>query len=402
MTLGRVVFCQQKIGKFVRIRQAGKAPSRTKGIGLALRTGILLILGFIAGMPLFMSVGLAQDTVVLRDLTVVRGQLEKLDSSGIKFSAQRQIGWQNALSCNLAEPEQSQFQKFVVEKGLPLFLADQKLRYRDLVGLSEIGEALFKQLSKTHNQFSDEEKFLIYIATMKSRIANGDRAAAVQPFLKAATLFQKKKVAENQVVRLGVSPVVLRAGVTDEILPVWFDRGASNIAVRNLQSELGSDLSNDSSGLLCYLTALHLHLDSEDKAQPIMEELKRRKLPLGWMEILGAQFGIAQGRNVSAVSQLQKELPQFPKRLRAAANFVVGKELGSDPQSADLAVLKLLGIPAGQKEDMPAMASAALYEAMNILKKTGQTREVVTLQNELLKRFPNTYHGRLLKLELTK
>lgn len=364
-----------------------------------MRFGTLWLFGM-AVMPI--CTGLAQDTVILRDLSVVKGSIKTLDSKKIEFADGRRLEWRDALSSNVAEPLKSQFQQFVAEKGLPLFHAEQKLRLQELVGLGELAETLFRQLASEPDRFSDGEGFLISVAAMKSRVASGDRANAVLPFLKATELFRQKKVARERVEQLGVSPTDLQAGVAVSIWPVWFDRANSTAAVKDLQATLASDISKNSSGLLYYLASLHLYLNSADKAKPLIEELNGRKLPVGWMEILKTQFDIAEGRNVSAVSRLQNELTNFPYKLRMAANFVVGSELGKDPQNADLAVLKLLEIPASEKESEFAMGSAALYESINILKKTGQTREVVTLQNELLSRFPNTYHGRLLKLQLTK
>jgi len=346
---------------------------RTETLKAGLRVKVIAVVLTVSAIA-FATSSLAQDTIVLRDLKVARGKVVELADAGIVFEDGRRIPWQQALESNLGSPLKSAFEKQVAEKGWPLFRTDQLLRNKDFHGLQKTAEALHGRLLKEPAAFTDDEKFLILVAAFKSRLATGRRADAVLPFLRASKLRRQKKVTEKKSIELGVSDAALLAGVTAEILPVWFDQAAA------------------------------LNAGNSKSAQPLLNELKNRTSPLpnGWREILQTQLDIADGKSVSAISRLQKQMDSFPIGLRMTANYLVGVELGKDPQSLDLAVLTLLKIPAAGQQNLSALNAAALYQASQLLQKDGQEGEVLTVENELLNRFSNTYHARLIKLDRAK
>ena len=61
-----------------------------------------------------------------------------------------------------------------------------------------------------------------------------------------------------------------------------------------------------------------------------------------------------------------------------------------------------LKIPAAEQQKLSALNAAALYQASQLLQKDGQEGEVLTVENELLNHFSNTYHARLIKLGRAK
>ena len=352
--------------------------------------------GFARPMP-------AQDTIVLRSLEVAGGKVAELTDAGIAFEDGRRIPWQQALKSNLGSPLKSEFEKQVAEKGWPLFRTDQLLRNKDLLGLQNTAEMLHGRLQTEPAAFTDEERFLILVAAFKSRVATGRRPDAVLPFLRAARIRRQKKVTEDKCVAFGFSDASMSVGVTTEILPVWFDQEAARNAAKQVEPLVKSDLTG-STGELYYLASLHLKAGDLLAAKLLIKQLENRTSPLpkGWREILQTQFDIADGRSVSAISRLQKQLDSFPIALRMTANYLIGVELGKDPQSLDLAVLTLLKIPAAEQQKLSALNAAALYQASQLLQKDGQEGEVLTVENELLNRFSNTYHARLIKLDRAK
>ena len=344
----------------------------------------------------------AQNTVVLRDLTVVRGEVASLDKKGLRFSDGRELDWDQVLKTNLPAVQQQAIEEFIESVGLRLFRARQRLASQDGYSLYEVAEPLFQRLEAEPDSFSDRAQYIISLATMRGRLSTQRRSAAVMPFLRACEVRKRSNVRPAELSGLDLTDTEISATLTTEILPVWFDEQALPAAIDQLQTALKPDLHDNPTGNIYYLASMLLHRQDVERARTLVEEIDRRNLKDGWQQLLDAQFLIASGRNFEGVARLQKEMESFSDDLRAAANYVVGVEQGKDKNDADLAVLNLLRIPALHSTKLNALSAAAIYEAINILHKNGQTGEALTLRKELLDRYANTYHGRLIKIEKSK
>ncbi len=74
-------------------------------------------------------------------------------------------------------------------------------------------------------------------------------------------------------------------------------------------------------------------------------------------------------------------------------------ELGVDELSSEHrtmlsnAMIELLTIPALYENQYPELSAAALFQSARLAERLGRTRDVRILTNELVSRFPKTYHA---------
>jgi hypothetical protein len=84
---------------------------------------------------------------------------------------------------------------------------------------------------------------------------------------------------------------------------------------------------------------------------------------------------------------------------RPVSLYYRGINVVNQPDTSDLdrskAILTLLRVPALYGNDYRDLSAAAIYQAAEIAKLRGRATDEQKLREELLRRYPRTYHGRM-------
>ncbi len=360
-----------------------------------------------------------QPPIVLRDLTVIREQtIVDFDARAIQLSSGNELSWDQVLSAVVSPERQAKFDGYKTNIGLPLFRMKYRASQRDWSGIGELAEPLYKTLKASGLSIEGDPStcYLICVATMQARIHAQDFAGAVLPFLQAAKI-QRAHAApgvENTLDRETVFQLLPTADVesmlSSEILPIWFNEDQSKQAFETLANSFVPTSSSTETGAIVYLASLAIEAKRLELARELMALLENPdELTKPWQIVLQAQLEIATGHPNKAAELIAVESLKLSQAtqaigyyLKAAACFapvdpashVPVVELNDDV--ANQAVLDLLKIPAVFGQQYPALAAAAIYQAANIVSTQGQASECDILRQELMLRYPNSYHARLL------
>ena len=354
----------------------------------------------------------AQEPIVLRDLTLIRNaQIESFDESGVLLTSKRRLGWDEVLKANVEASQQERFDNYLDRIGIPMFRLKSRIRNADWDGAGEVAEPLFDAMQKELFSQTDENRFrkttasfnfLVSIATMKSSLARGNPAKATVAFLFASST--QADADQELVASLGdiaLNKRELKHRLSDEILPVWFVPDKSESYVRQIEL-----LEDGRPGSLIYLASLLIENEKYQPAERIIRKLGNAGEAeiRSWSSLLIARIE-QKRKNTARAEQILDELIQSPHPCRTVAMYHRGEgvlskypEAGGDNQ-VDLerskAMLTLLQIPASFADLHPSISAAAIFQSARIAKLRGRVKDEQKLINELLKRHPQSYHGRL-------
>ena len=373
--------------------------------------------------------------IVLRDLTLIRDRkVVRFDENIILLSDGSRLSWDRVLKATVDKSRQAEFDLLIENQGLPLYRLRRRIELADWSQVLSAAEPVYQQLLSGESLTTDT-KYLAALGVMRGHQHAGQRTASVQPFLRAARLQpsispELKKSLADQL----LSPTEVETQLADDLVPIWFDLKSIETDFESLQSFLDATENSDSAGARIYFASLaaarsrqpalqpqresssdsatdqpaeqtqeERNQDRIDQAMTAIEELGKLPEPLrGWKVLLTAQMNLNQQRFEPARIALNNQRNYFdraPPNQQAVAKLLKAQALKTattDSARVD-AILSLLSIPARWENQYPTLASAALYEAIQVAEKRETAEEMRIIRDELLAKYPSTYHGRLAK-----
>ncbi len=362
------------------------------------------------------SVQAKDHSIVLRDLSVLgEVSIVDFDRQGVSLDNGRRLAWKDILQAKVSGERQGEFDQLLKEVGLPRFRLEQRLLIGDWVGaervISELGDL---------SEAARLERFQVAVARSRARLAVGDRLESLEPFLDSVRHFDAMDEAERaKVSKYGWPAESVRLQFSERLIPVWFDRKAAESVYKTLKKKFPLD-KNSSLGLRVYHASLAIAVGAHDEADLLlagaesMEGVrvgdssasggdKTRSLTRMWFELMRIEIMLERGDRTRGFERLKEEASSMAGSARAAAWLLEGLyfdlgsiESGEATAASTRASLSLFRVAALYRR-YPSLSAAALFRAVEIAEATGRPDEAKILRDELLRTYPRTYHGRLLK-----
>lgn len=342
----------------------------------------------------------AQFKIVLRSLREIESTKFEFDPIRIESSDGKSFYWDEIFSGSVAADQQQQFDAWLNEIGLPLFRARHRVLIGDFDSLAEIADGLHeKYAGMDATNRNCRCKFIMHLSKFCHRWSTAQREQAAVELIGLSRLV----AAFAQELKSAAIPTSLTMAELEQcnavmLVPVWFDQDQARLAVEQIQSQFGNDLSSWPDGQLIYITSLGIAAGSA-WVNDGLSELGGRSSAMtnSWLPLLLAYAEIANGQPDRAISKLQNEVKKKSTGAqRAVAQYLLGMATASLNRSTDNAMLQLLYVPAVHGQQMPHLSAAALFEASQLAQRAGHVAESEALQAELKIRYPRSYHAKLL------
>lgn len=340
--------------------------------------------------------GWAADRLILRNLTIISDRtVAELNLDGVRLDDGREVGWYDIERGQVSADKQAEFDRLLKEVGEPLFRVRQRLRVGDYRDLEPHVEPLYVRFASRRSPTA----YTVIQATMWSRIAQGRREAAVEPYLRCYEYVRAQGTKELDLPgtrRLEFNP---RTGLTPALVPIWFDVEAAKAAMPLVAKAAGEMAQPRPAGAYLYFATLALTAGDLATADRVLKAVPSDGGELGSLrEIIAVQREqVARqseptGSAGLAASQLSARWSQLPPDLQPLALYWLGQThlRAEDPAVRQRGLLELLRIPAWYGETAPDLAAAALHAAMERLRQDGDARGSLSLRNELLVRYGQT------------
>ena len=348
----------------------------------------------------------AADRLILRNLNILLDRTVKaIDEDGLLLDAPRKGGsdritWDEVERGTVAL-DQPRFDALLKELGPPLYRIRQRLKIGDYESLSDPAEALYPRFSARKSQTA----YMVCQAAMWSRIALGQREAAVEPYLRCFELLRSGAARTGNLPgqrRLEFEP---QTGISSDLLPVWFDAAAAKAALPGVEEAIRGLSQPRPEGSYVYYASLAFAANDSAAAERVLNSIRGEKaLEAAWRAIILAQqewSAGAPGAPGAYISALRAAAHSYPDSSRPVALYWVGL---ADSQSADESIcrdgiLALLTLPAEFGRAQPELAAAGLYHAAAALDKLKDYRGAVAVRHELTSEYASTQYAARLRNE---
>ncbi|MEM7457267.1 MAG: hypothetical protein AAF456_23190 [Planctomycetota bacterium] len=336
-------------------------------------------------------------TIVLRDLSVLSDSgIESFNDNRVLLTDGTSLTWDAILRADVPDESRAEFDRRISQIGLPMFRIKSRLESGDWWSIASIAEPMYSLVKPGGDsagfQFDAETRYLISLAAMYGRIQSGNREAAVEPFLLAASL--QPQIGDDIVPEYAFTQREINSLISSKLLPVWFDQENAGLAVDDLSEHIGPGGFPAIGGVLVYRASLATAAGRLNVVREDIEQLRQQGSHPDWVKVLEARLLFSQDR-IDEGLQLLRGKDTFDPACRAVALYLEGMHPSPTASSSDASLVSLLTIPAIFGETFEEISSAALYGAAERSGKEGNVNERRILTNELLRRYPNTYHGRL-------
>jgi hypothetical protein len=347
-----------------------------------------------------------QSPIVLRDLTLIRDHsVAEFDERSIMLSDGTRLGWDRVLKASVASDRQTEFDRNIEQLGLPLFRMKTRIGHGDWMGAGEIARPRYEMELDDLLASSDfDTAYLVCLTTMKCRLHDGDRSEAILPFLQAALLQSKVDTNTLKIVGSGRLPTRdLELGLSGQILPIWFDQSKLEQTVQSLTDWVKHNAKQiaSSPGVGIYIASMKIELGKTDEAMQLLRSLDStsNSALIGWRSVLEARIHQKTKNALNAKTMLEANSKKIIGGARAVALYYRGINVLDESDIGDIdrskAMLTLLRIPAVYGQAYRDLSAAALYQAAKIAELRGRANDAQKLKEELLRRYPGTYHGAL-------
>ena len=332
----------------------------------------------------------AADQIVLRDLTILSDRrVDRFSDDEIRLDNGQILTWDQIEKAQIAG-DQKKFDQFLEELGTPLYRIRQRLTVGDYQALLRHAEALYPRFAQRRSKTA----YMVAQAVMWGRLASGQRALAVEPYLRCN---QMLGAAGNQSMEIpGKRRLQFDAqtGLCKEFLPLWFDRGTAAEALKQVTAFLEQTPDAcPAAGL--YQTGLKLTLSDPQATSQMANFSGNHRIADQLAAIYRLQQEVLAGQGGVAVIAIETSLRQLDASLRPLAFYWLGRAylLKKTPDEQRQGLLFLLKIPALYQKTFPHVAAAGLAHAAHTLHDSGNQRASIALRRELVSRYPGSWHA---------
>ena len=340
-----------------------------------------------------------QDRIVLRNTKVIAGRkVVAVDEDGIRLdgaASPQSLGWDEIESATVAL-DQAKFDQLLKELGEPLFRIRRQMtegRYQDILPHAE---AVFPRFLDRRTPTA----YLVAQGLMWSLLAHNRREEALAPYLVCLDVLQaNKKLTAPGNRRLPFDPTT---GLSPELSPAWFDTGAAKTALPLAQKVLAAMAQPAPPAAPFYVATLALSAGEAQQAEALLQKLAPTRTSKEWTAILAAQREVLARQPGPAVAALEKQVDQLLELNKPLGWYWLGQAslLDRAERKQKEGVVRLLRLPAFHGDQAPDLAAASLYHAFQTLRGLEDANGSLTLRQELLSRFGQTYHGARLRAEI--
>ncbi len=340
----------------------------------------------------------AADRIILRKLEVITDRtVAQFDEDGVALDNGRILTWDEIEKATVANGQPA-FDAMLSELGAPLYRLRQRLTVGDYAGVAAPAEAVFPRYLARRSRSA----YMVFQALMWSRLAAGQREAAVEPYLLAVECLRSVPRANEALVVPGNRQLSWDAatGLSHELLPLWFDAEAARSALPRVGAAIGTMQTPWPPGVRIYYASLAAAAGESERMQAAVSELNDPQWAV-WREIVLAQAKLGTAAIAEHEAALESALPAERGMARALALYLIGRgtlERGGPDQQRE-AMLKLLRIPAVYGAEHPELSAAALYDTMQVLTRLEDLPASIAVRGELLEKFATTHYANRVRKE---
>jgi len=354
------------------------------------------LLSALVGACLLAETTNAADRLILRNLDILTDRtVTALDEDGLLLDAPR-TGGSNRITWDEVERgkvalDQARFDALLSEVGPPLYRIRQRLKIGDYVAASDPAESLYPR----YGQRKSQTAYLVCQATMWSRIANGKRETAVEPYLRCYELLRVRAASSSALPgtrRLQTDPAT---AISPELAPIWFEPAAAKAALAPVENVI-RDLSQPRPvGAYVYYATLAASAGEAAEVERMLPLLADTTSGDTWQTIVRAQQELGSGSRGPAIAQMRSQRDALPTLCRPTGLLILGI---ADAQSMEEDIcrdglLALLSLPAIYGSEQPELAAGGLYHAAAALDKLKDVNGAAAVRRELASRYAGTHFG---------
>ena len=343
----------------------------------------------------------AADRIVLRNLKIISDrQIKSWDEGGVRLDDERLITWDEIERATLVGERQTDFDKLLKELGEPLYRIRQRLKVGDYAGLQVPAEAIWPRYSGRRG----ESAYLVTQAVMWSRLAKGEREAAVAPYLQCLEFLRGKAQEKENIPLPGTRRLAFdpQTGLTPELAPIWFDSAAAKKALPEVSRAAGALAEPRPEGVRIYYATLALAAGETEVGLKVLNGVSDKSRAVAELrDIALAQHEIQSGQAGSALAKLESRVESLlPANRPLAIYWLAHAKLAStDERMQREGILQALHLPALYGSSHAELAGAGLYQARAAFDKLNDSRSSAAVRKELLLKFPQTFHAAKVRAE---
>lgn len=337
------------------------------------------------------------DRLILRNLEVISGpRVVDFDEDGVRLDDGRRISWERIERAQVAPDQQAAFDQMLDEIGTHLYRLHQRLSVGDYRGLLNHAQAL----SPRYVGRDSQSAYVVFQSLMWARLAVGQREAAVEPYVRALDVLQRRQREPIELPgrrRLSYDP---QTGLTSDLLPIWFDEQACQAALPAVLRAIGQMAEPRPEGLRIYYGTLALTAGQWEEARRVLAGVRSEHPQLvELLTITVAQGEVLAETSGEALQRLGKMLDRMTPENRPLALYWLGRSSlqNTDLQQRQHGMLQLLELPALYGQDSPDLAAAGLYYTMQALAQDDNVDGRMAVRRELLHRYKQSYHAQLVR-----
>ncbi len=337
-------------------------------------------------------------SVVMRDLTLLpERNVVGFNQESVELDDGSMLTWDQVLQADAGE-RQEEFDRNVREIGLPLFRLKKRIEIEDWNRVA----ALADQLLVRYSGVDSPSAKLVCLAAVRGLLETNQREASVFPFLLACS--KSSELSPEILKQLGMHAEDLELGVAAAVCPVWFDQQAVAEQYQRIADYLADEsgeLPREANGGYVYMASFCIASGDLNKALEYLQKVDATDERLQqWKLLLESEVDRISRRDKRAINLFRAD-ESTSSGPSATCSFLDARSEDSLLRDSEPArvILGYLKVTAIWGEQFPDLASASLYEAIEVARDSNLTREAETLSAELLRRYPNSYHGRLLATE---
>jgi hypothetical protein len=337
----------------------------------------------------------AADRLILRNLDIITDRtVTAFDEDGMVLDAPRQNGsnritWDEIERGKIAL-DQARFEQLLAELGPPLYRIRQRLKIGDYVAAGEPAESLYAR----YGDHKSQTAYMVCQATMWSRLARGQREAAVEPLLRCYDLLRSRAASGTALPGARRLQVDVATALSTELDPVWFDAQAARSALVPVQQVIRAMAQPRPVGAYVYYASLAASAGDSSESDRVMPLIEADPSAGYWPLLIRGQQEITVGSPGPAINQLRRQLNSLPPQFRPLGLLLVGlaDSRSTDEETRRSGTLLLLTLPAAYDQS-PELAAAGLYYAADTLAKLNDGVGSASVRRELFSRYASTYFG---------
>ncbi|PQO32444.1 hypothetical protein DTL21_19710 [Bremerella cremea] len=340
------------------------------------------------------------DRLILRDLTLIQDvTVIGFDEEGVKVTDNNLIPWYEIELGTVSPDKQTDFDRLRDELGIPLFRIHQRLKVGDYAGAREPAEQVFSRYKDRESNVA----LMVCLATMWGRLAEGDRASAVEAYFCALRILRSNRAEVSKLPGSRRPDFDKSTGLTGDLLPLFFDKQKAATALPQATAAAKQLGSGTPDGVFVYLGSLAIAAEQFPEGEAWEKKIRSGNLVVKeWHDLLSAYALIQKGNLQEAHDLLEPNINALQRWNQPVAWYLLGVSGTRSKEfvAIENGILDLLHLPAVYGHEHPELSAAALAETDTALQRIQQSDRVTGVRHQLLFFYGGTLHAEQLRTKL--